>query len=88
VISTGWSKQANIVSPNLKSSSDVLALKRTLIALGYLAAQEEEDHLNDSSVPVQPKSLWIVDHHERLRPARIASIPNCIMDADSAAQET
>jgi hypothetical protein len=72
----------------LEYQSDVLALKHALIALGYLAAQEEKDHLDNASVPVQSKSLWIVDHHEGLRPAGIASIPNRIVNADPAAQKS
>jgi hypothetical protein len=59
-----------------------------VIALSYFAAETEEDHLDHPGVPVEPESLLIVHDHERLRPARIAGIPNRVMNADPAAQKT
>ncbi len=64
----------------------ILSLVSSLVAFRLLG-ELEENKLDNSGIPLQTKSLRVIDHHKRLGAPRIASVPYRSIYSDATAKQ-
>ncbi len=64
----------------------ILSLISSSVAFRLLG-ELKENKLHNSGIPLQTKSLKVVDHHERLGAPRIASVPYRSIYSDATAKQ-